>query len=152
MPPSQFHPLGTGLQFTGGHPGFTCIPGNRHLCCWQRLSAIMVDVMHLMRHHRTAGPVGKELLKAAATEGLEAFRGGLEWQSAAAEAEQAALRVHMCSRSFTQQNCAARWMHCYATLLHIQQCHMQGEHDESGRDGADITLEPEAEKQVHTGC
>jgi hypothetical protein len=37
--------------------------------------------------------VGKELLKAAATEGLEAFKGGLEWQAAAAEAEQAALRV-----------------------------------------------------------
>jgi hypothetical protein len=41
----------------------------------------------------TAGPVGKELLKAAASEGLEAFKGGLEWQAAAAEAEQAALRV-----------------------------------------------------------
>ena len=27
---------------------------------------------------------------------------------------------------------------------------MQGEQDESARDGADITLDPEAEKQVHT--
>jgi hypothetical protein len=64
------------------------------------------------------GPVGKELLKAAASEGLEAFKGGLEWQAAAAEAEQAALR---------------------------------GEHDESARDGADITLDPEAEKQPALG-
>lgn len=40
-----------------------------------------------------AGPVGKELLKAAATEGLEAFRGGLEYAQAQAQAEQAAFRV-----------------------------------------------------------
>lgn len=48
---------------------------------------------HTCRLETFAGPVGKELLKAAATEGLEAFKGGLEWQAAAAEAEQAAFRV-----------------------------------------------------------
>ena len=37
---------------------------------------------------RTAGPVGKELLKAAATMGLEAFQGGSEHAAAKEAAEQ----------------------------------------------------------------
>ena len=37
--------------------------------------------------------MGKELLKAAAAEGLEAFKGGLEYAQAQPEAEQAAFRV-----------------------------------------------------------
>jgi hypothetical protein len=61
----------------------------------------------MMLYTCAAGPVGKELLKAAATEGLEAFRGGLEWQAAAVEAEQAALRVHMRSILPRIANCTS---------------------------------------------
>lgn len=77
-----------------------------------------------MHHHCSAGPVGKELLKAAATEGLEAFKGGLEWQAAAAEAEQAALRVHSMLRLLTLQSMQHAAQKTHDAWRSIKQCHM----------------------------
>lgn len=145
MPPGQFHPLGAGILIT--EPPLKAPLGvdvgiaQAHVLCATLPNRARIMQAQLARScSRQPPPRGwkpsrvalsgrpQQLKQSRQHSGCVCVAGGSTWHQTKINTMTTSLPQNLMSR-----------------------CHMQGEHDESGRDGADITLDPEAEKQVHTG-